>query len=296
MLGSTSSSTGISMSCSPTTKHHVFLSFRGEDTRDNFISHLYAEMARKNIETFIDNRLARGDEILPALYKAIEESMIYVVILSENYASSTWCLEELAKILKCRERYGRHVIPVFYKVDPSDVRNQRKSYAEAFVMHQHRFKDDQLDSWKKALTQVAGLSGWDSLVIRPEHKFIEDIVKDILRKLQLNCSFVSDYQGTIGIDKHIEQIQSLGSSAAYSGGATTANPSSKSIYDFTVKDISGNDVSLSQYCGKVLLIVNVASECGLTKSYYKELNILYEKHKNKGFEILAFPCNQGRSQ
>uniref|UniRef100_A0A7C9D0W3 Glutathione peroxidase n=1 Tax=Opuntia streptacantha TaxID=393608 RepID=A0A7C9D0W3_OPUST len=65
-----------------------------------------------------------------------------------------------------------------------------------------------------------------------------------------------------------------------------------SIYDFTVKDIDGNDVSLGDYKGKVLLIVNVASNCGLTNSNYKELNILYEKYKNQGLEILAFPCNQ----
>jgi hypothetical protein len=120
----------------------------------------------KKIETFIDYKLGRGDEISPALYKAIEESMIYVVILSKNYASSTWCLDELTKILKCRERYGRDVIPVFYKVDPSDVRHQRQSYAEAFVKHQQRFKDDQMDEWKAALTQVASLSGWDSQVTR----------------------------------------------------------------------------------------------------------------------------------
>ncbi|XP_022845477.1 probable glutathione peroxidase 2 isoform X2 [Olea europaea var. sylvestris] len=66
----------------------------------------------------------------------------------------------------------------------------------------------------------------------------------------------------------------------------------KSIYDFTVKDIHGDDVPLSSYEGKVLLIVNVASKCGLTQSNYKELNILYEKYRDQGFEILAFPCNQ----
>nr|CAD1819946.1 unnamed protein product [Ananas comosus var. bracteatus] len=65
-----------------------------------------------------------------------------------------------------------------------------------------------------------------------------------------------------------------------------------SIYDITVKDIRGNDVSLSTYRGKVLLIVNVASKCGFTNSNYKEMNALYEKNKDKGFEILAFPCNQ----
>lgn len=71
-----------------------------------------------------------------------------------------------------------------------------------------------------------------------------------------------------------------------------AEAAPKSIYDFTVKDIRGNDVSLSDYNGKVLLIVNVASKCGLTHSNYKELNVLYEKYKSQGFEILAFPCNQ----
>ncbi|XP_027123481.1 probable glutathione peroxidase 2 isoform X1 [Coffea arabica] len=72
----------------------------------------------------------------------------------------------------------------------------------------------------------------------------------------------------------------------------TADESPKSIYDFTVKDAHGNDVPLSNYNGKVLLVVNVASKCGFTDSNYKELNVLYEKYKDQGFEILAFPCNQ----
>ncbi|KAL3743057.1 hypothetical protein ACJRO7_018370 [Eucalyptus globulus] len=64
------------------------------------------------------------------------------------------------------------------------------------------------------------------------------------------------------------------------------------IYELSVKDEKGNDVSLGEYRGKVLLIVNVASKCGLTNSNYTELNQLYERYKDKGLEILAFPCNQ----
>ncbi|XP_030443048.1 probable glutathione peroxidase 8 [Syzygium oleosum] len=66
----------------------------------------------------------------------------------------------------------------------------------------------------------------------------------------------------------------------------------RSIYELTVKDEKGNDVSLGEYRGKVFLIVNVASKCGLTNSNYTELNQLYERYKDKGLEILAFPCNQ----
>ncbi|KAL3619298.1 putative phospholipid hydroperoxide glutathione peroxidase [Castilleja foliolosa] len=70
----------------------------------------------------------------------------------------------------------------------------------------------------------------------------------------------------------------------------------QSVHDFTVKDAKGNDVDLSTYKGKVLLIVNVASQCGLANSNYTNLTKLYEKYKDQGLEILAFPCNQFGSQ
>ncbi|EOA27898.1 hypothetical protein CARUB_v10024072mg [Capsella rubella] len=82
----------------------------------------------------------------------------------------------------------------------------------------------------------------------------------------------------------------------YPSSSSTVEKSSSSIYNISVKDIEGKDVSLSQFTGKVLLIVNVASKCGLTQGNYKELNILYAKYKSKGLEILAFPCNQFGSQ
>ena len=69
----------------------------------------------------------------------------------------------------------------------------------------------------------------------------------------------------------------------------------KTVYDFIVKDRAGNDVSLSDYNGKVLLIVNTATGCGFTP-HYEPLETMYKELRDKGFEILDFPCNQFANQ
>lgn len=74
-----------------------------------------------------------------------------------------------------------------------------------------------------------------------------------------------------------------------------ASLSAQTIYDFKMNDIDGKPVSLSQYKGKVVMIVNVASKCGLTKQY-EGLEALYKKYKDKGFVVLGFPCNQFMGQ
>ncbi|XVF77497.1 hypothetical protein PTKIN_Ptkin14bG0049200 [Pterospermum kingtungense] len=103
-------------------KYDVFLSFRGEDTRKKFTDHLYAALKRKGIVTFRDDPdLKRGEEIAPELLKAIRESWCSVIVLSETYAFSGWCLEELAEIVKQKNERGHKVYPIFYDVDPSDL-------------------------------------------------------------------------------------------------------------------------------------------------------------------------------
>ncbi|RXH97885.1 hypothetical protein DVH24_010210 [Malus domestica] len=144
-------------------KYDVFISFRGEDTRLGITSHLHAALLQKKIETYIDYKLQSGEEIGPALLQAIEKSTISVIIFSQNYASSTWCLDELVHILECKERYSQMVIPVFYHINPSDVRKQHGSYADAFAQLEKRFDNsiDKVHKWRDALTTAANLSGFD---------------------------------------------------------------------------------------------------------------------------------------
>ena len=142
--------------------YDVFLSFRGEDTRRSFTDHLYDALKRKGICTFRDGeQLEKGKSIAPELSKAIEESRFAIVVLSRNYANSSWCLDEIANILDCLEK--KKVLPVFYDVDPSDFRKQTGDhFKKAFAKHEKAFKDepDKVQRWRSALSQVANIAGW----------------------------------------------------------------------------------------------------------------------------------------
>ncbi|XP_024198898.1 toll/interleukin-1 receptor-like protein [Rosa chinensis] len=87
----------------PQDKYDVFLSFCGTDTRQKFTSYLYYALKERKIDTYMDDRLERGDEIEHALMEAIEQSKISIIVFSEDYASSRWCLDELVHILKCKQ-------------------------------------------------------------------------------------------------------------------------------------------------------------------------------------------------
>ncbi|XP_050145714.1 disease resistance protein RPV1-like isoform X3 [Malus sylvestris] len=191
-------------------KYDVFISFRGDDTRLGITSHLHAALLQKKIQTYIDNRLKRGEEIRPALLEAIEKSTISVIIFSQNYASSTWCLDELVHILKCNNREGRMVIPVFYDINPSHVRKQHGSYADAFAQLEKRFDSsiDKVHKWRDALTTAANLSGFDhSNKSGTEADLIQRVVDHIW--IQLCRESSCDLNGFVGIESRIKQIELL---------------------------------------------------------------------------------------
>lgn len=158
MASSSSSRVGV-----PRIKYDVFISFRGTDIRHGFLSHLRKELRQKQVDAFVDDRLEGGDEISPALVKAIEGSLISLVIFSKDYASSKWCLEELVKIIECMATQKQIVIPVFYNVDPSDVRHQKGSYGDALAIHEKSKRNPgRVQNWRSALNTAANLSGFHS--------------------------------------------------------------------------------------------------------------------------------------
>ncbi|MED6159795.1 hypothetical protein PIB30_045541 [Stylosanthes scabra] len=164
-MASASSSTSIPPRSQPPTSysHHVFLSFRGEDTRTRFISHLFAALERKGIRTYKDDKnLRKGNVISDELMKAIEESMFAVIVFSPEYASSRWCLDELCQIIECKDKKGLQMVQVFYHVEPSHVRYQKGTFEKAFEEHEQkgRYDSEKIQRWRKALNQVTEHSGW----------------------------------------------------------------------------------------------------------------------------------------
>ncbi|AES76449.2 disease resistance protein (TIR-NBS-LRR class), putative [Medicago truncatula] len=169
-------------------KYDVFLSFRGEDTRHGFTGYLKKALDDKGVRTFMDAKeLKKGEEITPSLLKAIEDSMMAIIVLSENYASSSFCLQELSHILDTmKDKAGRYVLPVFYKVDPSDVRKLKRSYGEAMDKHDAASSSshDVNNKWKASLQQVANLSGSHYKGDEYEYEFIEKIIEQVLRNIK----------------------------------------------------------------------------------------------------------------
>ncbi|XP_050251324.1 disease resistance protein Roq1-like isoform X2 [Quercus robur] len=186
-------------------QYDVFLSFRGIDTRKNFTDHLYAALKQKGIIIFRDEEGLERGQYISELFEAIEESQIAIIIFSKNYAFSKWCLRELAKINECRKKIELIVLPIFYDVEPSDVKKQTGPFEQAFIEHQKCFEVsiEEVETWRAALKEVASITGWP-LQNRHEFEFIQDVVKEMMEKLSFKSSSIT--KKFIGIESTLAKF------------------------------------------------------------------------------------------
>ncbi|GLJ36229.1 hypothetical protein SUGI_0727300 [Cryptomeria japonica] len=209
-------------------RYHVFLSFRGPDVRNTLVAHLYQALSAAGLNVFLDSdKLEKGEVIELSLETVIERSAIRIPIFSTGYANSAWCLKEAASMLK----YPGLIIPLFYAVDPVDVRYPSKNsspYKQSFLKHyshsdqypreeiewwksvlQHicpclnfgghsvRYPRREIDSWKDALQEISSRSGWSMDITQgvtlevAKHPVGLDSVKNALIQ-KLNLNSVDD--------------------------------------------------------------------------------------------------------
>ncbi|GJY00122.1 Toll/interleukin-1 receptor domain-containing protein [Tanacetum coccineum] len=218
-------------------KYDVFLSFRGEDTRNNFIGHLYDALQRNCIETYKDDeKIEKGERINDQLLKSIEESRFYIIVFSKNYASSSWCLDELVKIMECQKMTGHMAFPIFYDVEPTQVRKQDGPVGEAFSKPSEQ---EASGKWRDAMEELAGLAGWDlkATANGDESKLIQLLVDVIFNK---KFSTLSNADGKlVGMETRIsdvlssleigtEDVRMIGIKGIGGGGKTTL---ARAVYD-----------------------------------------------------------------
>ncbi|XP_048629757.1 disease resistance-like protein DSC2 [Brassica napus] len=189
--------------------HQVFPSFCGVDVRKAFLTHTLKEFKNKGITVFTDNNdIKRSMSIGPELKEAIKGSRVSIVIVSKNYASSTWCLDELVLIMKCREELGQIVMTMFYDVEPTDVKKQTGYFGSVFESTCVGKSVEDVERWKQALKEVATIAGFDSTIWKNEAEMIENVATDISNKLNM-ATASRDFDGLVGMENHITQISSM---------------------------------------------------------------------------------------
>ncbi|OWM84880.1 hypothetical protein CDL15_Pgr027667 [Punica granatum] len=190
-------------------EYEVFLSFRGP-ARKGFVDCLYRNLIDAGIRTFRDREeVHEGENIGGKLIRAINCSKICIPILSKDYAESAWCLRELAQMVECSRSTRLEILPIFYDVEPAEVKLYKGSYAEALRQHGVRFDRKILEQWEDALKQVARIKGWELEKATNGHEgeLIELVVRKVLVSLKAHHLNVTDQ--LVAIDDAVAKIMRM---------------------------------------------------------------------------------------
>ncbi|KAL3746925.1 hypothetical protein ACJRO7_015804 [Eucalyptus globulus] len=190
-------------------EYRVFLSFRGPDTRHNFTDFLYHDLKEAGVHVFRDeNDLREGEVIGDNLLYAINNSIIYIPIFSQNYASSKWCLRELAFMVKnvSKSEGKKCILPIFFDVEPEDVKLKTSLYSNAFLEHDKKSPKEVKD-WRKALEEVDEIKGWNVKKNQSQATIVKSVVKKVLEMLEIKQRLLTE--NLVGLDDRVKDLTEL---------------------------------------------------------------------------------------
>ncbi|XP_027906193.1 TMV resistance protein N-like isoform X2 [Vigna unguiculata] len=184
--------------------YDVLINFAGEDIQRKFVSHLDSVLTSVGISTFLHHQNAVKEMYTEE--PILNMCQVVIVVFTKTYSQSAWCLHQLQQIIQWHETYRRHVLPVYYEIQPSDVRLQKGDFGKAFTETAHQtFSGKQLEHgmsrWRYALTKAANFFGWDESNHRSDAELVDAIVKSVL-----NLSVLSATNFPVGLQSHVEDV------------------------------------------------------------------------------------------
>ncbi|KAH7281856.1 hypothetical protein KP509_36G066600 [Ceratopteris richardii] len=197
------------------TYYQVFLCHRGPDAKRTFVNALHEKLKSKGISSFVDYEIEKGTEIEPHIGKAIENSLFFIIILSPDFASSKWCLDEVVRIMRVKNSAGRshssrNVLPVFYNVEPSQVRYQ---HSEPWDLSKvNRSSEMQRKTWSEALHELSKITG---IEYKTDSMFQEEAVKRIVSWVESNLSDPISCEKESKWREQIEELEQMLTSEAF---------------------------------------------------------------------------------
>uniref|UniRef100_A0A7N0RG82 ADP-ribosyl cyclase/cyclic ADP-ribose hydrolase n=1 Tax=Kalanchoe fedtschenkoi TaxID=63787 RepID=A0A7N0RG82_KALFE len=199
-------------------RYEVFLSFNAKNIGNSFADFMYIALNKKGFKVYNENDGNEHDEdTRTKRYQAIEQSQLSVVIVTKRFVRSPWCLDQLVKILECKNSVGHVVLPVFYNhLEPIEVGKQLGPCEQAFADHEAVFAGEpgKVQQWRSALTQVAklavkGLSlretNWFRAPLR--QNIIEEVWKVVgARRVEVSLDIYGSDEAAQSIRKWMEDV------------------------------------------------------------------------------------------
>ncbi|XP_068479329.1 disease resistance protein RUN1-like isoform X1 [Phaseolus vulgaris] len=184
--------------------YDVVINFNGEDIQRKFVSHLDSALSAVGFTTFLHHPNALHP--IHIQQPILNLSRVAIVVFTKSYSQSAWCLQQLHQIIEWHETYCRHVLPIYYEIEPSDVRLQMADFGKAFKeTAQHTFSGQQLEHaisrWSHALTKAANFFGWNESNYRSDAELVDEIVKTVL-----NLPVLSATKFPVGLQSHMEDL------------------------------------------------------------------------------------------
>ncbi|CAH8355249.1 unnamed protein product [Eruca vesicaria subsp. sativa] len=139
----------------------------------------------------------------------MNQSRFAVVVISEDYATSQWCLKELSFMVDLTEKKRFDLIPIFYEIDPTALKSRSGCFSKAFQDHEKRFDAKTVSEWRRALAIVGNISGWDSNTRSDDSKLIQEVVRDLCDRLYLESEPSDEKSEFVGMSLHKKRMESL---------------------------------------------------------------------------------------